>query len=96
MDPHSPTQVKSRLSSAEGLRGMAAILVFFGHFETVFEDLLAPGSISNSIVDALEIAGHRGVIFFLVISGYFTYGKFLDKPEPYGEFLKKRLARIWS
>jgi peptidoglycan/LPS O-acetylase OafA/YrhL len=98
MDPYSPTQpkvVKSRLASAEGLRGIAAILVFFGHFETIFEDLLAPGSLSNSIVDGLEIAGHRGVIFFLIISGYFTYGKFLDKPEPYGIFLKKRLARIY-
>lgn len=74
---------------------MAAILVFFGHFESIFDNLLAPGSLSNSIVDALEIVGHRGVIFFLIISGYFTYGKFLDKPEPYGDFLKKRMVRIY-
>jgi exopolysaccharide production protein ExoZ len=84
-----------RVGSVEGLRGFAMTLIFFGHFETLFRHYLPPGSVSVSLVDFVATIAHRGVSFFLIITGYFIYGKFLDRPEPYGPFVRRRLARVY-
>jgi exopolysaccharide production protein ExoZ len=84
-----------RVGSVEGLRGIAMTLIFFGHFETLFRHYLLPASLSSSVVDVVATIAHRAVSFFLVITGYFIYGKFLERPEPYGPFVRRRLARVY-
>lgn len=85
----------ARISSIEGLRGLAMTLIFFGHFDVQFNHLLAPGTYSSSLAGVLALIGHRGVAFFLMITGYFVYGKFMDRPEPYLPFVRKRLVRVY-
>src|SRR5690242_15920942 len=85
----------NRIESIEGLRGFGMVLVFFGHFEALFHHLLPAGSSSWGLLQFLEIIGHRGVAFFLVITGYFVYGTFLDRPVPYKSFVKRRLSKIY-
>jgi exopolysaccharide production protein ExoZ len=85
----------NRIESIEGLRGFGMVLVFFGHFEVLFRHLLPANSSTWGLLNYLEIAGHRGVAFFLVITGYFVYGKFLDRPVPYASFVQRRLRKIY-
>src|SRR5215471_13059595 len=75
-------------------------LVFFGHFTSIFGPYLYPGTASAKVVDYFAVWEHRGISFFIVITGYFIYGMFLRGQADYREFVKKRLLRIcplyWS
>jgi hypothetical protein len=70
-------------------------LVFFGHFETLFSHYLPPASASSRIVSYFAVWGHRGISFFLVITGYFVYRSFLNRQAEYVPFVKRRLLHIF-
>jgi exopolysaccharide production protein ExoZ len=106
MRPYSPTEEtpalvpvqkssSQRQPAIEGLRGLAMTLVFFGHFETLFSHYLPPASASSRIVSYFAVWGHRGISFFLVITGYFVYRSFLNRQAEYVPFVKRRLLHIF-
>jgi exopolysaccharide production protein ExoZ len=92
--PATPSRPK-RLPAIEGLRGMAMTLVFFGHFEALFRSYLPASGVSLRVISFLSVIGHQGVCFFLVISGYFVYQSYLDRPHDYLAFAFRRLRRIY-
>jgi peptidoglycan/LPS O-acetylase OafA/YrhL len=82
------------MTHIEGLRGLAMSLVFLGHFQVLFGHYLAPASASKAIFDFAAVWGHRGVAFFLVITGYFIYRHCLERPAERQSFVRKRLLRV--
>lgn len=84
-----------RIPAVEGLRGLAMTLVFFGHFEGVFRRYLSADSFSLRLIDFLGVIAHQGVCIFLVLSGYFVYRAYLDRPEDLSRFVLRRVLRIY-
>ena len=84
-----------RISSMEGLRGVAVLLVFFVHFHALFGHYVARSSLSFLSSRFLAISGHGGVDLFFLISGYLIYGAVLDKRIQYRRFLRRRVQRIY-
>jgi len=84
-----------RILSMEGLRGLAVLLVFFVHYESLFGNWLARGGASAAVGQFLETVGHTGVDLFFVLSGYLIYGACIKKRESYGKFMERRVRRIY-
>jgi exopolysaccharide production protein ExoZ len=87
-----PIETK-RYLALEGLRGLAALLVFFVHFC----DQSAPYLTGTSLLLAMKTKalGNSGVDIFFALSGFLIYGSLLMKHTPYFEFLKRRLRRLY-
>jgi peptidoglycan/LPS O-acetylase OafA/YrhL len=79
----------------EGVRGFAVLLVFCVHYQSLFGDYLARGSLSYRAAEFAGIVGHSGVDLFFVLSGYLIYGKVFGKPGSYGRFFRRRFRRIY-
>lgn len=80
----------------DGLRGIAAALVVFGHASLLaYEDI----PVGERYSTALRIAAHSShpsVILFFVLSGFVLYLSFAARPNiPYGQFIVRRIARIY-
>jgi exopolysaccharide production protein ExoZ len=84
-----------RILSMEGLRGLAVLLVFFVHYESLFGSWIAKGGAAAAVADFLQTVGHTGVDLFFVLSGYLIYGACLKKREGYGKFMERRVRRIY-
>lgn len=87
-------QAPDRFVSMEGLRGLAVILVFWVHFDTLFSTL-APSSPVTVVSRFLGIIGRTGPDLFFVLSGYLIYGALIRKRVSYGSFLVRRCQRIY-
>ena len=83
-----------------GLRGIAALIVFWGH---THEWLISRGLSADvpQVIQRLLLSGGRQVDIFFVLSGFilgliyrdwFTRGM---TQAAYWEFLRRRVARIW-
>jgi exopolysaccharide production protein ExoZ len=83
------------LRTMEGLRGAAVILVFLVHYVSVWEPWLAPGSVTSVLADQLHTMGQAGVDLFFVLSGYLIYGSLIERAQPLGRFLLRRIQRIY-
>ncbi|NNM59255.1 MAG: acyltransferase [Legionellales bacterium] len=85
---------KQEIYSLTGLRGIAATMVMFYHFNA--SHLLAGGAFANLLGH-----GYLMVDLFLVLSGFIiamTYGSRFDKAVTWREyriFLVRRIARIY-
>jgi peptidoglycan/LPS O-acetylase OafA/YrhL len=79
----------------EGFRGLAILLVFFVHFDALFQDYLAADSAARGALRVLGEVGNAGVDLFFVVSGYLIYGAVIQKPVRYGSFMKRRFERIY-
>jgi peptidoglycan/LPS O-acetylase OafA/YrhL len=84
------------------LRGIAAVLVFFGHWRNlVFVDY--PSVTSHRLILALPYvltsAGHQAVVIFFVLSGYLIGGSvfrsFARNQWTWIGYLIHRLVRLW-
>jgi exopolysaccharide production protein ExoZ len=84
-----------RIASMEGFRGLAILLVFFVHFDALFQDYLTDGSASRRALRVMGEVGNVGVDLFFVASGYLIYGAVIKKPVRYGTFMKRRFERIY-
>ncbi len=83
-----------------GIRGVAALIVFFSHLR----DTLFTRGVSLPVSDLFKnlfLIGGRQVDIFFVLSGFIlalTYQKYFAGAvtwDDYRQFLRKRLARIW-
>lgn len=88
-------QTSSRLQSLEGLRGLAALLVFFVHFNQAFGGRLPAGSLLRSAIEAAGTIGHTGVDIFFALSGFLMYGIVLSRRFAPGSYISRRVQRLY-
>ena len=84
-----------RNSAMEGIRGLAVVLVFLVHYNTILGANLPRGSIAASVSAYFGAVGHTGVDLFFILSGYLIYGIVTTRPIRYGLFLRRRAVRIY-
>ncbi|WP_020470473.1 sugar transferase [Zavarzinella formosa] len=83
-----------RIVAVQGLRGVAASLVFLAHFLTLFGIYLG-GAESVFVARVLDTIARNGTDIFLLISGFLIYGMCVRRPFQYGRFLRNRAWRIY-
>ena len=84
-----------RIVPMEGMRGFAALLVFFVHFNALFHTYLWPGFLVARLANIAGSFGHTGVDLFFLLSGFLIYGIVLKKHPSYGDFLWRRIRRLY-
>ncbi len=84
------------LTSLDGLRGLAALIVMLGHSAYVYFDCANPQGLVLTLVNVIRRAGHPTVILFFALSGFVLYFAFFKRPDtPYRAYLVRRLFRIY-
>jgi exopolysaccharide production protein ExoZ len=84
-----------RITPAEGLRGMAVVMVFFVHFHALFADYARQAAVLWRVSHFLGVVGNAGVDLFFVLSGYLIYGGLIGgRGVDLGRFLRRRIRRI--
>lgn len=78
----------------EGLRGFAALLVFFVHFHSIFEKYVPDERISAPIRFMASI-GHVGVDLFFVLSGFLVYGIVMRSGFRFTPYFSRRIQRLY-
>jgi exopolysaccharide production protein ExoZ len=86
--------VGDRLAPMEGMRGFAALLVFFVHFNALFHGYFEPGP-TRQLCEIVGSLGHTGVDVFFVLSGFLIYGIVFNGKQTYGQFLLHRVRRLY-
>lgn len=85
----------NRFASMEGLRGLAVLLVFFVHLDSVFGVYLHPHSLMHAVFYFLGVIGNSGVDVFFVLSGFLIYGALIRKKVDFFQFMRRRYERIY-
>ena len=94
-DIYSVDTSRNRIVAMEGLRGLAVMLVFFVHFDSLFGTYSEGISWLRSTSLYLGIIGNSGVDLFFLLSGYLIYGGLIRKKVSYTSFLKRRVERLY-
>ncbi len=79
----------------EGVRGLAVFLVFLVHYATAVVPWVVPDSPLARLAHDLRIIGRTGVDLFFVLSGYLIYGSLMARPQPFLQFMRRRVQRIY-
>lgn len=80
----------------EGMRGVAALMVFFVHFYALVGlPYTHPGSALRAVTYFAGVVGNLGVDIFFVISGFLMYGIVMRKPTPFLTYLERRVRRLY-
>lgn len=87
--------VGNNVLTMEGIRGFAVFLVFLVHYSSLSMPWIAANSPILSWAEALHSIGNAGVDLFFVLSGYLIYGSLISRQQPFLEFLKRRITRIY-
>jgi len=83
----------SKLSSLEGVRAVAALLVVAYHVQTIFGRFGAAAPFAGAFA-----GGHYGVDLFFVLSGFiitYVHGRDCGDPSRVRSYLVSRLARVY-
>jgi exopolysaccharide production protein ExoZ len=83
------------IAAMEGLRGIAVFLVFLVHYSSLSQPWIPLSSSTALIASHLHNIGNAGVDLFFVLSGYLIYGTVLRKAVPFGQYLSRRVQRIY-
>jgi exopolysaccharide production protein ExoZ len=87
---------KSHLTAMEGMRGLAAMVVFLVHFESMFRPWVSTFITNHLLTHSLVNIGHIGVDVFFVLSGYLIYGSLTKlKPFSISSYTKARVKRLY-
>jgi len=86
-------QKPGRIAAVQGLRGVAATMVFLTHFLTLFGSYLGAGD--TPLVRAVQAASRSGTYLFLTMSAFLIYGMCVRRPLDYRRFLRDRFWRIY-
>jgi peptidoglycan/LPS O-acetylase OafA/YrhL len=84
-----------RIIPMEGMRGFAALLVFFVHFQALFNPYFQNGSFFQQFAEYAGRIGHTGVDVFFVISGFLMYGIVLRGRSTFGAYFMNRVRRLY-
>lgn len=85
----------SRVIPMEGLRGLAVLLVFFVHLQALFGGYARAVPAVFRASEFLGYIGNSGVDLFFLLSGFFIYGALIRRPVPYGQFMQRRIERLY-
>ncbi|MGZ8378591.1 MAG: acyltransferase family protein [Gemmatirosa sp.] len=83
------------IAALDGLRGLAASLVFIVHFEAAFRPLLDSHPPLLAAGEYAARVGYHGVNLFFVLSGFLIYGSLVSRPVPLGTYVWRRGRRIY-
>lgn len=86
---------KGRISSMEGIRGLAVLLVFCVHYHDLLSVYLPRGTWQFEISYFIGQIGHCGVDLFFILSGYLIYGATIKPKLDVVKFLGRRIQRIY-
>lgn len=86
---------RSNIRSMEGLRGFAALLVFFTHYCGFIYPLIETSSPFLAFIKPFDALGNTGVDLFFVLSGFLIYGALISRPQNFGHFMLQRVKRIY-
>jgi len=89
--PASP----QRMLALEGMRGVAALMVFFVHFYARLGLYARPNSLIKASAYFAGVVGNVGVDIFFVISGFLMYGIVMRKPTSILTYLGRRVRRLY-
>ncbi len=78
----------------DGLRGIAMLFVFFGHFASMWSLLPHPGGLAEIYLRVIDADATIGSSFFMLLSGLFAYGT-LSRGKPFGLFIRGRCYRLY-
>lgn len=84
-----------RLLQMDGLRGVAMLLVFLGHYGSVWQELVHPSGLAEFYLRVIDADSTLGSSFFMLLSAFFSYGSLVGRRRNFGEFLRGRLWRIY-
>ena len=85
---------RKRLRHVDGLRGVAMLLVFLGHFTAVWTQLPRPQGSAGWFLRLVDADATFGSSFFMLISAFFAYGS-LQRGRSFTEFLQARFRRLY-
>lgn len=84
------------IPALDGVRAVAASLVFLVHYQAAFGRLLGDEPARPYRAgEYLAAVGYHGVSVFFVLSGFLIYGSLLARPVPLGRYLGRRVRRIY-
>lgn len=89
---HNKSAQANRITSLDGLRGLAALLVVVYHYVLRYDELYGHANISFPTEWA--IVGKYGVHLFFIISGYVIYWT-LSRSSSGQDFIVSRFARLY-
>lgn len=83
------------INSIEGLRAIAAFMVFVVHYAAQFLPWIDTGSLTWELIGYYRHIGAKGVELFFVISGFLIYGMLIRKSVPFPSYFKRRVRRLY-
>lgn len=83
------------ITPLEGLRALAAFMVFIVHYSAQFTPWIDTNSITWNLIPYYRHIGAKGVELFFIISGFLIYGMLMKKDVSFPIYLKRRLRRIY-
>jgi len=86
------------IASMEGIRGIAAFLVFLEHYVAVVEERIGISDNSELVFSLylwIRNIGSVGVDLFFVLSGYLIYGTIISKKRAFLPYMGRRVKRIY-
>jgi exopolysaccharide production protein ExoZ len=91
----SRPNVGNNVLTMEGIRGVAVFLVFLVHYSSLSMPWIPAGSLISLVAETLHSVGNAGVDLFFVLSGYLIYGSLISREQPFFQFIKRRIRRIY-
>ena len=79
----------------DGLRGVAMLFVFMGHFGAVWRELVHPQGAAGFFLRVVDADATFGSSFFMMLSAFFVYGSRMRARKTLRDFLARRLWRLY-
>ncbi len=90
-----PVEQSGRVQQLDGLRGIAMLFVFFGHFATVWSPFMQPDNSAGAFLKVVDADATFGSSFFMLLSAFFAYGSMRRGKTRFGTFIRRRFWRIY-
>lgn len=93
----NPKREGRRFHELDSMRGLAAIIVVFGHFLDMFYMHLDKSAGAWRPLLYIVLSGHESVMYFFVLSGFVLSLPYIrGKSQPYPLFVWRRTLRIYG
>jgi exopolysaccharide production protein ExoZ len=79
----------------EGLRGIAMLFVFVGHFGGLWDEMVHPRGSVASFLQLVNADATFGSSLFMLLSAFFVYGSRMRGNKTFREFIHGRMLRLY-